>query len=158
MRIARRKRKKFLRTARRMRKKFENSSPQAKFFWNRHVKRICDFRGGQKYVIFPWRFFLKSVTIFRGGVKNLSFSRDVIYGWSLRFSLVMLDMSKNVEIAILTAKVRKKSSQKKSQQSWNFFFETGRFKPFRRTRARFHAAYTHAYGNLFVQNGSKRLF
>jgi len=42
-----------------------------------------------------------------------------------------------------------------SQESRNFFFETGRIKPFERTRARFQAVSTHAYGNLFVQNKIK---
>ena len=77
---------------------------------------------------------------------------------SLRFSLVMFDMSKYVEIAILTAKARENFAQKMSHESRIFFFETGRIKPFQRTCARFQAASTYAYGNLFVQNRSKLLF
>ena len=67
-------------------------------------------------------------------------------------------MSKNVKFTPLTAKVRENFAQKMSQESRNFFFETGRIKPLQRTRARFQAASTHAYDNLFVQNGAKSLF
>ena len=41
---------------------------------------------------------------------------------SLMFSLVMLDMSKNVEIAILTAKVRENFAPKKVATKSNLFF------------------------------------
>ena len=65
-------------------------------------------------------------------------------------------MSKNVKFTPLTAKVRENFAQKMSQESRNFFFETGRIKPFQRTRARFQAASTRPYNKLFLKFGQKR--